>query len=122
NPATIIPDPAAPDIMPLFSGSLVPDVSFFGFPVTTHAAVGGGSAGPGYFVVIQEHPTERRFGLDHAVSKSLTTTHLVGGPTAPPTMAPPPTNWNTHSAEMARITRRLPIRMAIHASRLVATT
>lgn len=122
SPWTVIPDVAAPDIMPLFSGAMVPDVSFFGFPVTTQAAVGGGAAGPGYFIVIQEHPTEPRFGIDDAVAKSLATTHLPVGPTPPPTMVPAPLNWNTHAAEMARITRRLPVRMAIHASRLIALT
>ena len=40
-----------------------PDVSFFGFDITPAAALGkDGTAG--YYVVIQEHPTEPRFGLD----------------------------------------------------------
>ncbi len=65
------PDPMAlvpnenPDheTLPIFSGSMQPDVSFFGFPITTATAIGTGGE-LGYYVVIQEHPTEPRFGLD----------------------------------------------------------
>jgi hypothetical protein len=50
---------------PLFRGSFEPDVAFFGFNLTEEQARGGGETGdPGWFFVIQQHPTEPRFGLD----------------------------------------------------------
>ena len=50
---------------PFFQGSFKPDIRFFGFSVTEQALLGNGTqSSPGYFFVIQEHPTEPRFGLD----------------------------------------------------------
>ena len=109
-----------PDISPIFNGAMEPDVNFFGFPLTPAAAAGSGS-NPGYFVVIQEHPTEPRFGLAAAVSTALANkSHLVIG-TQPPTGVPlKGLTWGKNSAHMAEITRRLPVRITIHASQLVA--
>ena len=93
-----------------------PDVSFFGFPC--HA---GGRArqdgGAGYYVVIQEHPTEPRFGLDVG---------SLAGQRQPPGVGTHgrrracrsngAARWGRNAAHMAGITRRLPVRVAIHAS------
>jgi hypothetical protein len=50
---------------PLFRGSFEPDVAFFGFNLSESQVRGGGSHGdPGWFFVIQQHPTEPRFGRD----------------------------------------------------------
>jgi len=50
---------------PLFRGSFEPDVAFFGFNLSEAQAKGGGPNGdPGWFFVIQQLPTEPRFGLD----------------------------------------------------------
>ena len=59
----------------MFRGSLEPDVSFFGFNLPENVMVGkaSGGTGDGYYIVIQEQPTEPRFGLD------------VGTPTRNPT-------------------------------------
>ena len=46
---------------PIFSGRVDPDVAFFGFPLTS-AQVLGTATTPGYYFVIQEHPSEPRFG------------------------------------------------------------
>jgi hypothetical protein len=110
----------APDIFPIFNGAMEPDVNFVGFPLTPAAAIGSGSH-PGYFVVIQEHPTEPRFGLDAAASTALANkSHLVIG-TQPPAGVPlKGRTWGKNSAHMAEITRRLPVRITIHASQLVA--
>jgi len=82
--------------------------------------VGGPGIGPGYYVVIQEHPTEPRFGLDVGVALSLgSATHLAITPAPPPAIDLHGRAWNTNAAEMAGITRRLPVRVAIHASRLI---
>jgi hypothetical protein len=112
--------PPPPDIFPIFNGSMDPDVTFVGFPITPTTAIG--SAGnPGYFVVIQEHPTEPRFGLDVPVTAALgNKSHLPIG-SAPPAGVPlKGRTWGRNSAHMAEITRRLPVRITIHASQLVA--
>jgi hypothetical protein len=120
TPAQMNTNPPMADVLPIFNGSMQPDITFVGFPITPAAAVG--SAGnPGYFVVIQEHPTEPRFGLDVAVASTLADkTHLPIG-TQPPAGVPlKGRSWGKNSAHMAEITRRLPVRITIHASQLVA--
>jgi hypothetical protein len=54
-----LPDPTE-ERHPIFSGTLKPDVSFFGFDLTVDKA----RAEPGWFFVLMEQPTEPRFGLD----------------------------------------------------------
>jgi hypothetical protein len=118
---TTTPTSTPADIFPIFDGKMEPDINFVGFPITPAAAVGSGG-NPGYFVVIQEHPTEPRFGLDASVSTTLgaTKSHLAIG-TAPPAGVPlKGRTWGRNSAHMAEITRRLPVRITIHASQLVA--
>jgi hypothetical protein len=116
NPDALVPNTLATEVLPVFSGSMQPDIVFFGFPVTPDSAAGKDGT-LGHYVVIQEHPTEPRFGIDADITKSGT--HLS-------VTAPPPSlnvsGWNTHAAAMARITRRLPVRMAIHAARLITST
>jgi len=116
-------NPPPPDVFPMFNGAMNPDVNFFGFPITAAAAVGS-ATNPGYFVVIQEHPTEPRFGLDAPVVNTLiaTKSHLAIG-TQPPAGVPlKGRTWGRNSAHMADITRRLPVRITIHASQLVAVS
>jgi len=109
-------DAESSHVLPSFNGSLDPDVAFFGFPVSSPAAIGDGKT-TGYFVIIQGHPTEPRFGLDPTL-KLATTTHLsVAKP--PAALAQDPT-WGTNSAAMAAITLQKPVRIAIRVSRLVA--
>jgi hypothetical protein len=118
DPPAVVPDEEpAHELPPTFGGSLPPDVSFFGFPITTQAATGA-DGGLGHYLVIQEHPTEPRFGLDDGVS--------LGGASHLAVSADPPAglplgghSWGGNAAEMAAITRRLPVRIAIHAARLV---
>jgi hypothetical protein len=112
-----------PDIYPIFNGALEPDVNFAGFPIAPAAAVGG-AGNAGYYVVIQEHPTEPRFGLDAAVSTALlaTKSHLSIGTQAPAGVPLKGRIWGRNSAHMADITRRLPVRITIHASQLVSLT
>lgn len=53
---------------PVFSGTLKPDVAFFGFALSVEQARGNsitpGEGDPGWFFVIQEQSGETRFGLD----------------------------------------------------------
>ena len=62
----------------MFRGSMQPDVTFFGFDLTVDQVVGTGVGDDhGYFIVIQEQPTEPRFGFD--VGTPLNDgTHLQG--------------------------------------------
>jgi hypothetical protein len=120
TPARSDATPPMSDVFPIFNGSMQPDITFVGFPITPAAAVGA-AGNAGYFVVIQEHPTEPRFGLDVAVASTLADkTHLPIG-TQPPAGVPlKGRTWGKNSAHMAEITRRLPVRITIHASQLVA--
>ncbi len=49
------------EMQPIFSGRVNPDIAFFGFSLTSAQALGT-STSPGYYFVIQEHPSEPRFG------------------------------------------------------------
>jgi hypothetical protein len=128
-------DPAD-ELHPLFRGALKPDVTFLGFDLTPEEAV----ADPGWFFVIQQQPTEPRFGMDAANFDE-----------PPP---PPPTTWNDlnwrhmadteeelnalshasinrsmpdidkakwgrNSAHQAYITLQRPVRIAIHAREMI---
>jgi hypothetical protein len=115
----LVPDEdPAHEKRPLFSGSLPPDVSFFGFPVSPQAATGE-DGGLGHYVVIQEHPTEPRFGLDVGIALG-DASHLAVGAHPPAGLPLNGRVWGKNAAEMAGITRRLPVRLAIHASLLIA--
>lgn len=109
-------DPAD-EVHPAFRGSMEPDVSFFGFDLTVHQ-VTGDRRHAGYFIVIQEQPTEPRFGLDAGTSTS-NGTHLKvsGGP--PAGLALDGLEWGRNAAHMAGILRQQPVRVAIHASQLL---
>ncbi len=120
TPAGAPTNPPLPDVFPIFNGAMQPDVNFFGFPIAAAAAIGS-ATNAGYFVVIQEHPTEPRFGLDVAARPALgTKSHLAVG-TQPPAGVPlKGRTWGKNAAHMAEITRRLPVRITIHASQLVS--
>ena len=117
NPDALVPDVTLEkEKQPSFTGSAPPDVTFFGFPVTSDQAIGR-DGGLGYYVIIQEHPTEPRFGVDDDLTRNGT--HLRVTPDKPDGLELHGGQWNTNAAQMARITRRLPVRMAIHAARLI---
>jgi hypothetical protein len=70
---------AAQELHPIFGGRLPPDITFLGFELRVAQARGGpaptGGApdpGPGWFFVLQETPTEPRFGLDEQVAAGPT--------------------------------------------------
>jgi hypothetical protein len=102
------------ELHPLFRGALQPDVTFFGFELDPAVAAGD----PGWYFVIQQQPTEPRFGFDVEID--------FAGATHVPLTAPPAghalpanTTWAHNAAHMARITRQQPVRVAIHASELI---
>jgi hypothetical protein len=111
------PDIAADHHLPLFRGALQPDVTFFGFDVDPGAAI----ADPGWYFVIEQQPTEPRFGFDVTLD--------FGSASHVPLAAPPPglalpagTRWAFNAAHMAQIARQQPVRVAIHASELLGST
>ena len=69
GPKHTLLDPAVEE-HPIFSGTLKPDVSFFGFNLTPDEARGDPTNRnkPGWFFVLKEHPAEPRFGLDNGNS------------------------------------------------------
>jgi hypothetical protein len=132
---------AADERQPLFRGTLKPDVTFVGFNLSEDEALGKPPNDPnGWFFVIQQHPTEPRFGLDVA---DFTT------PQPPPLTTWSDLNWrhfaNTeddlkalshasaskvlpeidhirwakNGANQAFITLQRPVRIAIHARQMI---
>jgi hypothetical protein len=129
---------------PIFRGTLKPDVTFLGFNLTEQQV----TAEPGWFFVIQQQPTEPRFGLDVADFEklpqppSLTTwnalswRHLVNTEEelkalshAPINPVPPDieelsdidkAEWGRNSAHQAYVTLQRPVRIAIHASEMLS--
>jgi hypothetical protein len=122
------------ELHPSFSGTLQPDVSFFGFELTADGAAGRDGT-PGWYFVFQEQPSETRFGLDDADTadpmatwQNLTWAHMGAGVTyidLDRTFDPPQSTggvgWNNHAADMAVITSQQPVRVAIHGARLLPT-
>lgn len=131
---------------PLFRGTLQPDVTFLGFPLTRQEAIGAEAAGDhGWFFVIQQQPTEPRFGMDapdfqqplpvlktwndlnwhylantEAEFKALT--HAALNPVPPPIAqlsSIDKAKWGKNAAHLAYITLQRPLRIAIHASQLL---
>jgi hypothetical protein len=111
----------ADERQPIFSGSMDPDVAFFGFDVATDDAIGNGTAASlGYYVVIQEHPTAPRFGLQNGATIPAGTTHVAIGKGAPTGQQTLGLTWGLNSATTAAIVRHRPTRLAIHASLFLA--
>ena len=100
---------------PIFRGTLQSDITFLGFDLTEKQA----EADPGWFFIIQEQPTEPRFGFDQkvdfgerkhlSVAKALPAAHTL----------PPGAVWPKNSAHVACATRRRPVRIAIRAIQMI---
>jgi hypothetical protein len=111
----------ADESVPVFRGTLPPDVSFFGFDIPIKNMIGvPGGKNEGYFIIIQEQPGEPRFGLDVDTPVGAGT-HLRVGAGAPPGVPLGSLQWGRNSAHMAGITRQQPVRVAIHASQFLPT-
>lgn len=69
-------NPTAVEKHPIFRGELAPDVQLLGFDIDPVVAQGtdqpttGADEGAGWFVMIQQQPTEPRYGLDDTASTS----------------------------------------------------
>ncbi len=86
--------PRFPEKYPIFQGALPPDINFVGFSISSDQLVGDGNDA-GYFFVLQEQPTEPRFGLDES-----------------PPSDPPPDDWDDLSWEAVRTSRGGYIRLS----------
>ena len=120
---------------PLFRGSLNPDITFLGFDLKKEDAI----ADPGWFFVIQEQPTEPRFGLDVAdfvkplpgltTWNNLSWRHLAGTQDELNALSHAsvktqlgridPAEWGRNSAHQAFITLQRPVRIGIHAKEML---
>ena len=72
------PGPRDEEVQPLFRGSLQPDVTFFGFDLDPTLAAGD----PGWYFVIQQQPTEPRFGFESRSTSALRRTSARRAPPA----------------------------------------
>ncbi|HJZ81721.1 MAG TPA: hypothetical protein VKD91_15295, partial [Pyrinomonadaceae bacterium] len=124
---------------PLFRGTLKPDVTFLGFDLNRNEAL----TDPGWFFVIQQQPTEPRFGMDEAdfvkppqppplkTWNDLSWRHLVNTEaelkalshasikTVLPDIEKAKWGVNSNSAHHAYITLQRPVRIAIHAKQMI---
>lgn len=124
-------------VRPLFRDFIDPDITFAGFPLTYDDVTATGP-GKGYWFVIAEHPGQPRFGLtdpDPAVTHpplpswselswadlGPATASVTYVPSAPPPLVPPGTTrtWGASAADMAAITYRPAVRVALRASDLL---
>jgi hypothetical protein len=112
----------ADEKLPVFSGAAEPDINFVGFDVPADQVANGSSDHPqGYYLVIQQHPTEPRFGLPvgAAVGSASHLTVAAGPPAGLPLNG---LVWGLNAAHMAGVLRRLPVRLALHASQFFTAT
>jgi hypothetical protein len=145
-------DDTIPEKHPIFAGQLSPDVAFFGFELTETVARGNppsSGADQGWFFVLQEQPSEPRFGLDLAdtptpalaarwdqlawqhldpavdfinLNADLPDTRNVADPDVPSAVWHADTGLGpagSRASDMAYITLQRPVRVAIHATRML---
>jgi hypothetical protein len=124
-------------VWPIFSGSLTPDLSFMGFSKSPEQLCEGN----GHFIVIEERLSEPRFGFDlmdpePATKPEMSTagnwwyettwSHLgvqegsyVDG-SAPQPAGSGSLAWGASSAVMGNIALQRPVRVSIHASKMLS--
>lgn len=120
---------------PLFRGTLNPDVTFLGFGLKKADAI----ADPGFFFVIQEQPTEPRFGMDIADFtkpapplaswNDLSWRHMADSEAELNALSHasikkvlpqvPKATWAKNAAHQAFITLQRPVRIAIRAREML---
>jgi len=127
------------EVYPMFRVTQAPDITMLGFALTKSAVRGADNQAnnghPGWFFVLQEQPTEPRFGLDVAMTfggtpdhwSAISWGHLASSEDTLKQLVYVPIEgllkntvrdnipWGKNSAHMASITRQPPFRVAIHA-------
>jgi hypothetical protein len=149
-PAAAAPALDGPTLHPQFRGRLEPDILFAGFALSIDEARGSGTETDGWYFVMQEPPTGSRFGLDAipftgpprgwagrpatwdelswsdlvpsaAALRELTNVAVAApGNPALSTVESDGARWGRSAADMARATFQRPVRVAVHARRLLA--
>jgi hypothetical protein len=126
---------------PLFRGTLKPDITFVGFDLKEDVALGEPPNDPnGWFFVIQQQPTEPRFGLDIAdfgppqpppltTWSDLNWRHFANTEDELKALSHVSTSkalpeidhvkWGKNSAHQAFTTLQRPVRIAIHARQMI---
>jgi hypothetical protein len=128
-------------LWPIFTGSLPPDLSFLGFDKTPTELCKGGPGNRGYYIVLEERLAEPRFGFDVLEEGQplptldsptwwydATWSNFQPGvdentyindrtPNAPVSSLP---HWASSSATVANICLQRPVRIAIHASKMLS--
>ena len=121
---------------PVFSAKLSPDLSVLGFALSEND-VRSSANYAGYFFIIEQHVSEARFGMDEfsgaktplanwndlSWSNVFTSVDAMGNgyvngwtPPAGTTARP---SWGVSSATIADITLQRPVRVAIHADKMI---
>jgi len=101
---------------PLHRGQLTDDAIFLLFDLSEDQVLGRDGS-PGWFFVIQQQPTELRFGLDVPLWHQVATSnggYLSIAATPPERFTTSSARWGFNSAHMADITLQRPFRVAIH--------
>jgi hypothetical protein len=116
-------------VFPVITGSLPPDVTFFGF-ILKQEQVRSSQTSEGYYFVLEQRVGEPRFGIDETTSVAgnlsawddLAWTHFGGvsagaymNAAAPSVSGPSQPGWGTSSATIASILLQDPVRVAVHA-------
>ncbi|MFI5347144.1 MAG: hypothetical protein ACHQ51_12290, partial [Elusimicrobiota bacterium] len=145
----VLADDASPASfqVPILRGNLDPDVTYFGFTLTPDE-VCGNAQDPGWFFVIQQNPTQPRFGFHSSDAydptlpnrwEDLRWGQLAGAPSQFQSLtfadleavAPALKNlqltgaedgkihWGSGAADMAYIALQRPVRLAVHASQML---
>jgi hypothetical protein len=109
-------------LFPAFRGDVPPEITFFGFDLDSDTAAGK-NGGAGWFVVLQEHLAATTFGLDVGAPRLA---HAFLSATAPPPVGLPDggrpnagLHWGRDAGQVGALLRRKPVRLAVHASRLL---
>lgn len=121
---------------PVFSAQLEPDITFFSFDIDAPTALGNPATNDGgWFFVFQERPGEMAFGFDKPTEPSNPNKEKwedydwddilpAGKQILRPAFNVDPSAdvaWGTNSADMAYAMFQLPVRVAIHASKMIYT-
>jgi len=138
NNKPILPDTDEKIKEPVFRGTIQPDITFLGFDIKIKDLLGK-EGDPGYFFIIQQQPSEPRFGIDnpkdslgdhppqtwndlnwdHVIS-SLASNNYIDLESAPLNgLEIDNVIWGSHAADLANILLQQPVRIAVHAKELL---
>jgi len=127
--------------LPIFRGTVSPDITFLGFDIKVSDLMGNsGNSDPGYFFIIQEQPSELRFGIDssndiidgsippdtwndlnwnHVESSLGTSNYIDMDGSLRGLKLENNVTWGSNSADNAYIFMQRPFRVVVHARDLL---